>query len=66
MAQKAKKVWTAWLGRGKDAEWKVRRGWVEKVGKMMSGKGAELKPELERKSVLPARREEPKEGPDAF
>ncbi|KAL7414966.1 armadillo-type protein [Mrakia frigida] len=47
VVSKAKKSWVVWLGRGKDAEWKVRRGWVEKVGKMMGGKGSELKAELE-------------------
>lgn len=51
VVEKSTKTWRAWIGRGKDAEWKVRKGWVEKVGKMIAGKAADLKAELERESI---------------
>lgn len=57
IVSKAPKTWRFWLDRSRDAEPKVRRIWVEQVGKIMGVAGAggtDLKAALEREyPVLP-------------
>lgn len=50
IVSKAKGTWAAWVRRGKDREWKIRKGWVEQMGGLLraSGGGVDVKGIVER------------------
>lgn len=51
VVSKSRKSWNAWLDRSKEADRKIRKVWVEKVGKLLGVPGSgglDLKAEVER------------------
>lgn len=60
---KALRTWAAWVRRGRDREWRVRKAWVERLGGLLKvaggpgGGGVDIKGVVERafSSSLPPR-----------
>jgi hypothetical protein len=62
LVAKAGKSWAAWVRRGRDREWRVRKAWVEKLGGLLrvaggpgggGGGGVDVKGVVERASPFP-------------
>ena len=59
LVAKAGKSWAAWVRRGRDREWRIRKAWVEKLGGLLrvaggpgGGGGVDVKGVVERASFL--------------